>query len=406
MAKPPTVQLGEIIVDGGLDPFAQNYIDSFDASVSQNWDTVPTADSNQQAFAPPEPVFMPETVVQPKPLPVPVATSTVVDAIARRFPWLLLLGSMAGGAPGTGDAPTESSSIADRYDPPKPPPTIDPVFEDFDPPNWNDLAKGGDSGMMDTIYDRLIPIPIPPVEMPDNTKFFDVSPPQPTTRPTVPDFTPWSFPDVGPDFEAQPFPTGPGPGPTSTPISTPGIDPTPGYPEPGDFPEPRRSPQPDPTSDPSPDVFSTPLPDGIGDPIGDPFVEPSRPVRTVPDPANPVRNKPGDTPQPFADPIDTPSPFDTFDPMPLPLPQPDPFTPNKDQCGCAKKKKDKKAKKKPRDVCYRGTYVELRKGLSKTRLEEVPCSDTAPKKPKSSTPRKRKKTPSWDDTLRDVFQLP
>lgn len=46
-----------------------------------------------------------------------------------------------------------------------------------------------------------------------------------------------------------------------------------------------------------------------------------------------------------------------------------------DQCSCSEKKeKKKKSKRKPRTVCYRGTYVEKASGLSKTRREQVPCS--------------------------------
>lgn len=43
-------------------------------------------------------------------------------------------------------------------------------------------------------------------------------------------------------------------------------------------------------------------------------------------------------------------------------------------CDCGGGKQGKKRKpKKPRDVCYRGTYEELRSGLLKFRKEKIPC---------------------------------
>jgi hypothetical protein len=40
------------------------------------------------------------------------------------------------------------------------------------------------------------------------------------------------------------------------------------------------------------------------------------------------------------------------------------------RCECPKKKKKKKEARK---VCYRGTYRERAKGLSKSRREQIPC---------------------------------
>lgn len=391
--------LDEVVVQAGGDPFSFNYIEAFMASTSQNYDQPRDTD---YAFAPPEPVLLPEVVVEPASPPLPVPG--LVDAIIRRLPWLALLAPGAMGGAGEGDAPMESSSVANRHSPPPPPPTINPVFEDFNPPNWNDLSKGGDSSLLDTVYLTPFAPFLEPVELPDNMKYFDVSPPPVVTRPIIE--VPNDFTFTGPQWELQPYPTGPRSRPAPSPFSDPGIGEPLATPAPGDRSLPRVSPQPYPTGDIAPDLFVSPLPDGVGDPIGDPFVTPGSPPRAVPEPANPVGIGPRDTPNPFADPIGGANPRDTVEPIEMPLPQPDPFTPNKDQCQCAKKKKKKPKKRKPRDVCYRGTYLELRKGISKTRLEEVPCSDTAPKKPKISTPRRRKKTPTWDDTLRDVFQLP
>jgi len=43
-----------------------------------------------------------------------------------------------------------------------------------------------------------------------------------------------------------------------------------------------------------------------------------------------------------------------------------------DRCGCKKPKKRKPAK--DREVCWKGTYTEHRKGLTKVRREKVPCA--------------------------------
>lgn len=63
---------------------------------------------------------------------------------------------------------------------------------------------------------------------------------------------------------------------------------------------------------------------------------------------------------------------------PLTSPRPLPFpgavqspSPRRD-CDCSQPKKKRK-KRKPRDICYRGTYVEKRNGLSKRRRERIPC---------------------------------
>jgi len=52
-----------------------------------------------------------------------------------------------------------------------------------------------------------------------------------------------------------------------------------------------------------------------------------------------------------------------------------PFQPagtNRDRdCDCAPKKKRKPSK--PRAVCYRGTYIEKSRGLTKQKREQVPC---------------------------------
>jgi len=375
MAKPPKVTTEEFVLgDSGLDPFAQNYYDSYMANVSQ---TIESMLDDQNAFAPPTPTVLPE-------VPLPFATPTpgalppsILKELAKNFPWLAILVPGAMGPPGTGDAPYDPSTVSSRYDPPKRPPTINPTFDDPSPPNWDDLLGGGDSGLLDPLPDRLIPVPLPPVEMPDNTKFFDVEPPRVVTRPTIIE-VPIGLPDFDLDFGLDPRP-GPAPAPgsptRSDPIS-PNLDP---------ISDPRVGrPLPDPKSDPAPDLFGAPLPDVFGNPFGDPFTPSPQPA--------PPRGNP--TPPEFFAPTDF-APTPTIDPI-LTEFGPNPTKPEKDQCSCGTKKK-KKNKREPRTVCYRGTYTETKKGLIKKRLEEVPCEDTSTRKGKRSSPstssRKKKTKP-------------
>lgn len=410
----PTLQ--EIVVQAGGDPFDFNYIFGLEAALSQNWDNAPR--NNDQAFAPPDP-FIPEVEVRPTPnVPAPV-TTRVGTIILEAFPWFSLLVPGAMGGAGTGDAPSESSSVAARGDPPRPPPKIDPIFEDFTPPDWNELSKGGNSSLLDPLNLLFF---LPQVEMPPGEDFVEVTVPRVITNPNP---TWWSFPDVGTDPESIPFPTGPGPGPAPAPISPPGIDPTPFTPDLEPFPEPSFKPQPSSPGDPSPDVLGFPLPDGFPDPIGDPITTPDVSPRPRVDDPIPIFDVPGVVGNPFAEPINTPrptpgpSPNDFFQPIDAPEPTftefgPYPVIPKKDTCGCAKKKKPKKKKRPLRDVCYRGTYVQLLKGISYKKLEQVPCE--AKRKSEKPTdamgrptkiPRKRKpRTPTWQDTINDVFGIP
>lgn len=335
-----------------------------------------------EAFAPPPPVLppklLPEVLVE-----APSAVSTLLGGL------LLLLFPQPTGPREFDEAPTPPPTKP----PPKPPTTPDPIM----PPNWDELGKGGDESLLDPIRAPGLPVPLPEVEMPFGEKYFDVSPPRPSIKSPIPDL--WSFPYVGDD----PFTASPGPGSTPSPFSPPGIDPfSPDF-EPDFAPVPDRRAQPEPIGSPAPDLFGSPLPDVFGDPIGDPISPPISPPTASPNPRIPVPNAPGDTARPFADPIDAPGPDLDLDPFPLPSPEP--FTPNKDACQCDKKK-PKKKKRKERDVCYRGTYVQLKRGISYRRVEQVPCDTKAPKAAKTSTPRKRRKTPTWSDTLRDVFNLP
>jgi hypothetical protein len=202
--------------------------------------------------------------------------------------------------------------------------------------------------------------------MPPGEPYVIVSPPKPTTKPTIPDEI------LLPDVVELPYDLGTyyRPGPAPTPISTPGGDPF--APDFGDNFEPIRVPQPDRPSTGAPDLFSPTLPDDIRNPFADPFTPSELPTPPSTQPRTPT----------FPDFFTPEAPTDvSFTPRDVPEPiltqfQPDPLT-SKDQCDCTKKKKKKK--REDRKVCYRGTYVETKRGLSKKRLEEVPCENVARK---------------------------
>lgn len=48
--------------------------------------------------------------------------------------------------------------------------------------------------------------------------------------------------------------------------------------------------------------------------------------------------------------------------------------PPTDECSCGGQKKKPKKKRKPRTICYRGTYRETSRSLKKTRGEPIPCT--------------------------------
>jgi len=311
------------------------------------------------ALAPPTvplvPVEPPPPPVLTPPVRVPILT-TVGTGLLRGLMWFLV-------PQPTG--PREHDEL-DPFDviapplPPSPPPpaATDPIM----PPNWNDMVEWPGT----PTYVPITPINLGPVEMPSGEPEFIVSPPKVTPRPPPDEI---NFPNVVevPDLDYG-FDLRPGPAPT--PTSTPGSNPdAPGLDE---HLEPIRVPQPDRPGTTTPDLFSPTLPDDIRNPFADPFT-PS----PVPSPPSTQPRAPT-IPDFFAP--DSP-PDLTFEPI-LPLTQfkPDPFT-TKDQCDCAKKKKKKK--REDRKVCYRGTYTETKRGLSKKRLEEVPCD--APKRSTGST---------------------
>lgn len=303
-------------------------------------------EEEQKTFAPPLPVLPEVPVEAPGGVPAGFIV-TLAEVLGRLIP--ILVPQPTG--PAEHDELDEFDVMWTPPPPTKPPPaSTDPIM----PPNWNDLVEWPGTPIMVPIT----PVNLGPVEMPPGEPDFIVSPPKLTPRDDVLLTPPLvEVPDFG-DFYIG---VGARPGPTPTPTSTPGSDPVPlvdlPYLTPGGVP------RPDLESPTAPDIFSDPLPDVIGNPFGDPFTP-----ETVPSPPG---VKPGTPTIP-----DLLAPTFTPDLMPEPtLPQFQPEKPTSaDTCNCAKKKKKKP--RKERDVCYRGTYVETKKGLRKTRLEEISC--TAP----------------------------
>lgn len=403
MADLPTFTVtGQPLPPG--DPFSFDLLPFFatDNSVSQyrEWTPEELGLPSQDAFAPPLPELLPEVLVQPKtptpspvPVPVPPGILTTLGAglIALLFPQPL-------GPREFDEAP--SGAVPPRN--PNPPGSTDPL----EPPNWDDLSQGGDERLLDPLTPPGLPIPEPstPVEMPPGEPFFDVSPPR-ITRPSSPDwFAPFADPFstvpgiVEVPFGTNPFDLEPRSEPAPERIVRVNPDTRRPFADPSDLfgvdlaPNPR--------SAPSPDVLGDPFADPIGDGFGDPVFTPLEPVTTSPTPRTPT------VPNPFAPPAVDDLPDSLADPTLVEF-GPQPQRPEKDVCQCDKKK-PKRKKRKPREVCYRGTYVEYANGTSKKRLEQVPCEGKKPKQTDSfggPTPRKRgkRRTPTWQDTLDDVF---
>lgn len=393
MADTPTTETFTVTGEVPLfsDPFA---MDSFGLTDYLGGLSLNEYAARQNEAAPPAESFAPPIVPLPKPLlpEVLVEAPTIFGTILTGLTALLFPQPMGprefDEAPGGGGAP---------------PPPSTPVGEDpIMPPNWWDLVN--EPFEITKPGPPLVPIPmtpvqVPPVEMPPGEPFFDVSPPG-VTAPSIPDFwitpipteVPYEFPGEFPLPDA--FDLGPGPAPT--PTSTPRSDPVPVDPvfQPIDWPGTVATPNP--TSTPAPDVLGDPFADPIGDPFGDPFPAPDVPAGPSPRPGSPnepiffAPSAPDPVADPFADPLLT-----EFGPNPQ--------RPDSDTCSCAKKPKKKK-KSKPRDVCYRGTYRQNSRGITYNRIEEVPCEPKKAVSKRETPTRKRGKTPTWQDTLNDVFQ--
>lgn len=315
-----------------------------------------------------DPAFAPPVVPLPQVVPPAILTPGVtgLGSLLRGVLWFLIPQPMG---PREHDELDEFDVMAPPLPPAPPPPAAtDPIM----PPNWNDMLEWPGTPR----YVPILPTRVDPVEMPPGEPEVIVSPPKPTTKPTIPDEV--LLPDVTelPDYVGIDYRPGPAPAPTGTPGGDPVLEPifpdieSPGVPEldrPGTI---------------APDIFSDPLPDVVGNPFADPFT-------------------PSPVPAPPRTDIRTPTVPDfltpTFTPTVVPEPiltqfQPKPLTAH-EQCDCAPKKKKKKDKK-DRTVCYRGTYTETKRGLSKKKLEEIPC-EAAPRatKAKKTTPKTKPTKP-------------
>lgn len=183
-----------------------------------------------------------------------------------------------------------------------------------------------------------------------------------------------------------------------------------------DWPMPEFDPGPGPrtlprTDWPAPFPYSDPYTPVIGRPYVDTPVVPYVPG----DPYSPgdiPRESPPYVPPRIADPFAPPEVFTPTEPktplappkfdIPVDLLYPDTYVPrvldqpeDADSCNCNDKKKKKKKKREPRSVCYRGTYFETRSGLTKHRIEEVPCEDRAPAKAKATKRKAPVSTFTW-----------
>lgn len=322
-----------------------------------------TKDDFVQSFAPPDVFTFPSLSTQLRTATPPgSALAGIWDWVTR---WSPLLGLLV---PMTTDPKHDELDPEDQVWNPPPPPTstppgdTDPVM----PPNWNDMLEWPGTPR----YVPLTPIPLEPVELPE----FIVSPPAISPRPMVPLPSDIEVPRYVPDFGI-----GARPGPAPAPTSTPRIDPAPRPADPDlePFAPPDIAPLPRPASPSAPDLFGAPLPDIIRDPIADPFTPPALPTPTRPDTRTPTVT-PEDPILTFLQPLPTPS--TPLQPV-LTEFSPQPLKPVSNTCSCAPKKKPKKKKSKDRDICYRGTYVQRKKGISYKKIEEVPCEAKSKSKP-------------------------
>lgn len=344
------------------------------------------ADDVREAFAPPVPEVLPEITIRPPtttPVPAPILPG-IVRTIGTGLLGLLIPTVTA---PRELDEPqgplrqvnpddflpvlpeVEVVMFPNPLRPPSKPPGAaaprignDPIM----PPNWSDLLDVYRPGWPQP----FAPLPFgPDVDLPvDQPR----AAPRPADEPTR---TPRSTPDPGPDL----FPTL-----------------QPGRPA---------SPAPDRVA---PDLFVAPLPDLTAGPRFD----------LDPAPAPRVPTRPGTgSPGPSLDPwLDFPAFFAPggtgritptvpdlgidLDPIGLPKFDAKKIPDEADSCSCAKKKPKKK--RKPRAVCYRGTYRETQSGLIKNKQEEVPCKgrDAAP-----TTRTKRSKAKTIGDLAKDIFTV-
>jgi len=376
------------------------------------------------AFAPPVPTVLPEFEVNPpartpppatptpRVTPPPTITSPFFDVLPRLLP---LAGLIIPMATGNDELPTGFAIRDNQY---RPPTNRKPPGATAGDPFPFDLYGYKPDRLWD-IWEKIVEFPWSKV-LRRVGDLFGRPPTGPDVRNsplldeilitgdrfTLPKPSPIEVPFVSPSI-FLPEPIDFGFGSTSSPFGTPGIDPVP-----TDFPlpaaEPERRARPDPKVTPSPDPFGSPLPDPFGNPAGNPSPEPFRPTQPSPDTRVPILTDPfGPIVEPVVTarpPVSTkPTDFADFvplrDPFPDPLAEfgPSPLKPDKETCSCAPKKKEKKKKRSDRQVCYRGTYRQNRRGITYNAIEEVPCEN--PKRKRTT----RKKQPTLGDLAKEIF---
>lgn len=208
-------------------------------------------------------------------------------------------------------------------------------------------------------------------------------------RPPRPGMPEWPLPTFIPVHPPQHLPV---PRPYTSPTPYPGAQPTP-RPRPRPTPKPPTKPARPPKPVPVPFPTPTPVPGPSADPtpwqwpFGEPAHNPTQwpgdpfpPGDAFPDLMSPPTDDWGGVvPKPFnpTDPYTPPG----YDPVPgtppaldpLGFAEPQPYKADPCRCPKVKTKTRKPKKRRPREVCYRGTYTERALGLSKRKLEKVPC---------------------------------
>lgn len=262
--------------------------------------------------------------------------------------------------------------------PPSKPPSQDVTPAPFLPPNWGDIARGP--------FDEL-PWSVPQFPMPGNPFGGEVGNPwkpadspvrrTPATRvdPRIPTALPGDFDDTVIVRPGRPTSS---PANRPAPVFSPYALPAPGaYPfgDPDLFPldaEPVGTPTARPTARPEPfanpfatplrQPWATPLEVPLETPWGEPTLSPETPTRT---PSTTPTAPPTRSPLPTS--FDLPSTFAN----PMAEPQPGPKA--SDPCNCVAQKPKKPKPRKPRTVCWKGSYTETSRSLFKNRREKIPC---------------------------------
>lgn len=188
-------------------------------------------------------------------------------------------------------------------------------------------------------------------------------------------------------------PPAPLPGPSLSPTAQPDIGS-----EPINWGAPERAPRPNPRPKPSPVGSPNVLPQPVADPFADPVPFPTPKPAPRPGPSSPAPT--ARPPEVIAFPSPTGNPQLDPLPEPQPVPQEDP---------CAEQKAKKKKKRSDRAICFKGTYTERAKGLSKKRRVQVDCQTGKEiGSPITSSKRSPMKRPpgGWPKNLKDILNQP